>query len=196
MKPMLLLCGLLALSTPTQAKDKAGDDAGLKNAVILMIRHGEKPDKGAELSKAGQKRAKAYVKYFESFTVNSTPLKLDGLFATADTKTSHRPRLTIEPLSKALGLEIDARFQDTQNKELAEAIRKQPAGKHFLICWHHEVMPKLVSALGADPATLFPGGKWPDDVYGWVIQLRYGPDGRLIEAKRINENLMPGDSDK
>ena len=191
-----LLCGLLISSTTVFAEDPVDNSAGLKNAVILIIRHAEKPDSGYELSPAGQERAKAYVNYFKNFTVDSQLLTLDYLFATADSKGSHRPRLTIEPFSKASGLAIDTRFADKQFQDLAKEIRSKPHGKHILICWHHQPIPELVRALGADPDRLFPDGKWPDDVFNWVIELRYGPDGRLLEAKRINENLMPGDSDK
>jgi hypothetical protein len=53
-----------------------------------------------------------------------------------------------------------------------------------------------LGALGADPKQVIPNGKWPQEVFGWVIQLRYDADGRLAEAKRINENLMPDDSVK
>ncbi len=67
----VLLCGLLALPMPILAKDKEKADAGLKNAVVLIIRHAEKPDKGEDLSKAGKKRAEAYVKYFENYAVDS-----------------------------------------------------------------------------------------------------------------------------
>ena len=33
-------------------------------------------------------------------------------------------------------------------------------------------------------------------VFGWVIELRYDANGRLAETRRINENLLPDDSDK
>ena len=196
MKLMLSACGLLALSMPILANAQVGGDTGLKNATVLVIRHAEKPDKGDGLSKAGKERAKAYVHYFESFTVDSQPLKVDYLFAAADSKESHRPRLTLEPFSKAIGLKIDARFQETQNQQLVAAIQKKPSGKQILICWHHEEIPQLLSALGADSHTVLGAKKWPDDVFNWVIQLRYDSDGHVSEAKRINENLMPGDSGK
>jgi hypothetical protein len=193
---MLFLCGLLALSTPILAQDQAGAGEGLKNAVVLIIRHGEKPDKGDGLSKAGHERAKAYVKYFENYTVDSQPLKVDYLFAAADSKDSHRPRLTLEPFSKAVGLSIDAQFPETQNQQLVAAIQKQPSGKATLICWHHDQIPQLARAFGANQNSLFRGGKWPDEVYDWVIQLRYNSDGHLMEAKRITEMLKPRDSGK
>jgi hypothetical protein len=65
-----------------------------------------------------------------------------------------------------------------------------------LICWHHGTIPQLLRALGADPKRLLPNGKWPDDVFGWLIQLRYDENGHLFESKRINENLSSDDSGK
>lgn len=72
----------------------------------------------------------------------------------------------------------------------------RPAGRHYLISWHHGAIPQLVTALGAAISTLFPKkNQWPNDVYDGVIQLRYDSEGRLLEAKRIGENLMPVDAD-
>ena len=69
-------------------------------------------------------------------------------------------------------------------------------GHVILIAWHQGNIPELVEALGADSNKIFPKGNWQDDVYGWVIQLRYDADGKLIDAKRINEKLMPDDDNK
>ena len=189
-----LLCGLLALSMPVIAKAQGGAGSGLENAVILVIRHAEKANKGDDLSKAGKQRAKAYVDYFKNFTVDSKPLQVDYLFSTADSKASRRTRMTLEPFSKAIGLTIDSRFQYTDIQGLVGAIQTKPPGKQYLICWHHGEIPQLVNALGADSKALFRNGKWPDDVYDWLIQLRYDANGHVMEAKRIDENLMPGDS--
>jgi hypothetical protein len=195
-----ILCGLLLVSSPVAMAQAQlhQESVGLKNAVILIIRHAEKPDTGNGLSPAGKRRAQAYISYFKNFTVDSKPLKLDRLFSTADSKESHRPRLTLEPLGKALRLRVDSKLKDTQTQELANAIRSGPSGKHILICWHHGEIPRLVWALGADPVKLLPQSQWPTDVFGWMLQLRYDENGRLIpdETKRINENLMPGDSEK
>lgn len=188
-KRTLLCCALLALSAPVFAKKDGESRAGMKNAVILVIRHAEKPDKGDDLSPAGQARAQAYVDYFRNFTVEAKPLKLDYLYAAADSRHSERSNQTVQPLSKALGLGIDAQFDETKFQKLAEAIRRKPPGGQYLICWHHGEIPRLVNALGAKPGALFPRGKWPDDVFGWVVQLRYDSRGHLIDAKRIDENL-------
>src|SRR5437870_2950563 len=109
MKLTPLSCALLAWALVTSACAKPahqGKTSGLCDATILIIRHAEKPDSGPGLTPAGHERAEAYVQYFKTFTLDSKPLKLDALFAAADSEKSHRPRLTLEPLSKALGLKI------------------------------------------------------------------------------------------
>jgi len=192
MKLNLLFCELLAVAIPSVIFAKPpheGKSDTLKNAVILVIRHAEKPAQGPELTAAGKARAKAYVDYFKDFTIDGQPLKLDYLIAAADSKASHRSRLTIEPTSKSLGLTIDSRFEESQFQKLADEIRAKPLGKQILICWHHGEIPKLIQALGADPSQVIPKSNWPDSVYDWVIQLRYDADGRLLDAKRIEENF-------
>jgi hypothetical protein len=174
----------------------APNPSPLQDAVILIIRHAEKPPSGPELTPAGVQRAEAYVNYFKNFPLDSQPLKLDSLIATADSKGSRRPRLTLTPLSQALKIPLDTRFKDKDYQGLADELRSTPHGKHILICWHHGAIPNLVRALGADPASLIPDGEWPPSVFGWLIELRYDHDGRLMagECKRINEHLMPDDA--
>jgi hypothetical protein len=195
MKIRSLLVTLLAISvsTPLLAKPEKGGD-GLKDAVVLIIRHAEKPETGFELAPAGVERANKYPGYFKNFTVDETPLKLDALFATEDSKGSHRPRLTIEPLAHSLGMTIDTQFKADECEQIAAELRTKRHGSAILICWHHGEIPKLVQALGADPAQVIPGSTWPGEVFGWVIQLRYDKEGNLKDATRINENLMPDDA--
>ena len=188
-----LFSAVLFASTLTLPADS---ESGPKDAVVLIIRHGEKPDTGRDLSPAGQERAEAYKDYFQKFTVDSKPLTPDVIFAAKDTNGSRRPRQTVEPFAKAAQLPIDTRFSSNQSAELAAALRATDQGKRILISWHHTDIPDLLRALGAKPKSLLPGGKWPDAVFGWVILLSYDQDGRLIPAstRRINEHLMPDDS--
>jgi hypothetical protein len=187
----------LSLSGPSFAKPAAAEDTTIKdfrapnNATILIIRHAEKPTQGFELSPAGQQRAVAYVGYFKNFTVDSKPLSLDAIYATADSKQSHRPRLTVEPLAAALKLKLRDQFKDRDVDKLAADIASKQHEKQILVCWHHGEIPALLRSLGADPATLLPNGLWPTDQFGWVLQLRYDHDGKLIpgETVRIDENL-------
>ena len=174
----------------------ANSQDGPKDAVVLIIRHAEKPDSGRDLSPSGQQRADAYRGYFENFTVDSKPMRPDAVYAAKDSKESQRPRLTVEPFAKAANLRIDTHFTINQSDKLAAALRAKEKGKRILISWHHSDIPALIRALGAKPKSLLPDGKWPDPVFDWVIVLSYDQEGHLIPAstKRINEHLMPGDS--
>jgi hypothetical protein len=179
-----------ALTLVARAQD------GPKDSVVLIIRHAEDGATGPGLTPSGQKRAEAYKNYFLNFTFDSKRLEPAVIFAAKDSKKSHRPHLTVEPFAKAANLKIDTRFGNNQSTELAADLRANHQGKVILICWRHPYVPALLRALGAKPEDLLPRGKWPGAVYDWVIVLSYDHDGNLIPAgtKRINEHLMPGDS--
>jgi hypothetical protein len=164
---------------------------GLKDAVVLVIRHAEKTANGRDLSPEGLRHAEAYIQYFAGFRVDSQPLKLESLFAAADGKNSQRCRQTLEPLSRALHLPIDAQFKDKALEELASELKSKPHGRAILICWHHGKIPDLIQALGADPAKLLPGGKWPSEEFSWVIELHYDHEGRLLpdQCRRVEQHL-------
>lgn len=190
---LLLLAGMLLFTA--SSKPHPGRDIPLQDTTILIIRHAEKPDFGPELSPQGKLRAEAYVDYFTHFKVGSEPLRLEYLAAAADSKQSHRSRLTLKPLSKALHLPINLRYEDKEFHELASELRTKDHGKSILICWHRGLIPDLVQALGGDPLLLLPRGVWPVDQFSWVLQLRYDHQGRLIpeETKRFQQHLLPAD---
>ena len=188
----VFLAAVLAVAAPAEAKhhhhhDNAG--SGLANVTLIVVRHAEKPtsDDDPGLSPAGQARAQAYASYFRHFSVDGAPVQIDTLIASADSAKSARPRLTLEPLSRATGIPIQQPFADKQVKDAAQWIEMGQTKGTALIAWHHGKLAKLLEKLGAEPATLLPGGEWPENVYDWAIVLRYGPDGHLSEAKRIVE---------
>ena len=157
---------------------------------MLIIRHAEEPDHGDGLSPVGETHAENYVHYFENYSVNgTTPIELTALFAAANSSSSHRPVLTLTPLSVATGLPIDSQYKDDDYDKLADALTSTNHGRCILVCWHHGNIPGLVSNLGGDPDELLPGGKWPSDQYGWVIQLRYDKQGLLKSSKLVVEGL-------
>lgn len=160
---------------------------GLANATVLVVRHAEKPATGRGLSPTGEQRAQAYVGCFEKF-------HLDCLIAGADSPNSMRPRLTLEPLAAALKLKIDSRFSTKDVPGVVKYLRTEPHGRNVLICWRHGELPDLLRALGADPAHMIGSDTWPEDTFCWLITLRYDADGKLIESKRTNEQLLPGDA--
>jgi hypothetical protein len=177
------------------------DEIMPKNANILLVRHGEKPQSGTGLAPAGQARAQAYVAYFQNYAIGGTPIKLQYIFATADSDASHRPRLTVEPLAKALGLDINDKHADKDYATVADHLLSHGKydGSDVLVCWHHGEILDLAAALGASAGTLPPASnwpaKWPGDVFGWLLQLRYDAGGTLIPAQTLclSQQLMYDD---
>ena len=166
--------------TPGAWAETAVKSAALSNATVFIIRHAEKPEEGRGLTAAGEKRAEAYVHYFAGLRVGKEPLKFEHLFAAADSKNSERPRLTIEPLSRALKLPIDQRFEAEDFARLAKDMRTQDHGRSMLICWHHGAIPGLLDELGVEPSRVLPDGEWPDKVFNWILVLRFNANGKLM----------------
>jgi hypothetical protein len=176
-----------------------------KNTNILMIRHGEKPSSGTGLTLSGQERAYAYIVYFQNYILqsgpNTDPVKLNYLFASADSSSSDRPDLTITPLSAAIMVPVDATYKDADYKKLAGEIlnNSQYDQSNILICWHHQEILNLATALHVD-ATKLPSGnkwpsKWPGEEYGWLLQICYDSNGNIINSQTlcINQKLMYDD---
>ena len=184
-----VICGS-ALSVVADAQD------GPKNSVVLIIRHAEDAGTGHGLSARGAERAEAYKNYFQNFMIDSKRREPNDILVAADSKQSHRPRLTVTPFAKAAKLPIDSRFGNKQPADLAAELRANHQGKVILVCWHHGQIPAVLRALGVAPETLVPGGKWPKDVFDWVIMVSFDENGRLTPegTKRISEHLLKGDS--
>nr|WP_232324057.1 flagellar basal body-associated protein FliL [Pseudomonas fluorescens] len=169
--------------------------SGLRNTTVLIIRHAEKPDAGSLLNARGEQRAAAYVDYFN-------PLKLDGqtltpqrLIAAGDTPESSRSRLTLTPLSERLKLPIEQPYINGDLHQLVGLLRKSNQAPTVLIAWHHGHINKLIKAFGGDATALMGQEKWPDDVFDWLIVLRFDENGRLIPSRshKVQEHLLPGD---
>jgi hypothetical protein len=153
---------------------------------ILLFRHAEKPDddKSVELSLRGRIRAAALALHLpHRFGVPT------HLIATKATRESDRPTLTLQPLSEALGLPIDTRFDNMAYEELARVLVEDPgyrAGNVF-ICWHHGTIPELAEALGVQGVP----NDWDDDVFDRIWVFEGFP--RAVALTRVHQKLLFGD---
>ncbi len=185
---LAILCLATAICSPVSGKDNPSAP-GLARTTVLLIRHAEKPDDGTGLAPAGVARANTYVRYFTNYRINGATIKLTALFAAANSSSSHREYLTLLPLSQATGLTINTPYKDDDYAKLADLLQSTDHGRDVLVCWHEGKLPDLIRALGGDARELLPDGDWPEDQYGWVIQLRYDKHGRLKDAQRIVEGF-------
>ena len=124
-----LLAGLLALAVGLGAQD----------TTVVLLRHGERQsllDSNSLLSEAGLRRAQNLVPLLESF-------RPSVLYAS----DLERTQQTLAPVAAKLGLKPLIRPKGGSEALAAEILRDQ-RGKTVLVCWHHDLMAKVVRALG------------------------------------------------
>lgn len=187
----IALLVIASLSTSLHAEtpaDRTSAQDHLAGNTVLIVRHAEKPPLGRELTPTGQARANAYIHYFEPFHDGVLNLRINALYAGADSADSIRPRLTLEPLSHASGLPLDSSVSTKDPDALVALLRTSAHGNHPLVAWRHGSIPALLTAFGASP-DLIPGGKWPNDVYDWVIVLNFDASGHLHSSRLVHETL-------
>jgi hypothetical protein len=177
---LLILMAVPAVRPNAAAHASISSGAGLANATVLIIRHAEKPANGPGLSPAGEARAKAYAGYFRRLKLDGAPVRINALIATADSDESRRERLTLEPMSRITGLPIQQPFENRAIKGLVNWLDHGPPQRDILLAWHHGKVPQLLAELGVDPSTILPGGRWPSDVYNWLVMLRFDRNGAVM----------------
>jgi broad specificity phosphatase PhoE len=188
---------LLGPAALAAQKHRKADTPESYPAHVLIMRHAEKPpepSRSVDLAPAGVARAKALSQLFTASARRPDPLpKPDFIFATHDTKHSHRPSETAAALGAALGLTVDTRFGDEDVKPLAREVfgHHKYAGKTVLIVWHQGTIPDLAKALGATDAPK----SWKDSVFDRVWEISYGKDGKVTFQDRPQQ-LLSGDSSK
>ncbi|PCR98296.1 flagellar basal body-associated protein FliL [Pseudomonas fluorescens] len=170
--------------------------SGLRNATVLIIRHAEKPTEGTVLNARGEQRAQAYVDYFNPLKLDGQTLTPERLIAAGDSPVSSRSRLTLTPLAERLGLSVEQPYINNDAHELVKLLRKSNQAPTILIAWHHGHINHLIQAFGGDSTALMGQKKWPDEVYDWLIVLRFDEEGHLIKARsrKVQEHLLPGDA--
>jgi hypothetical protein len=161
--------------------------AEAKPAKVMIMRHGEKPEKGDDLTQKGQERAWALVPFF---TCDSLYGKPDAIFAQepTDEHRSRRPVQTVTPLANALKVDI----KKFGHSDFAKMVRQimtdsQYDGQMVLICWEHHAIPDVAAEFGIKNAPV-----WPDNIFDrlWIITF---PDSKP-QLKIAPEKLLYGDA--
>jgi phosphohistidine phosphatase SixA len=136
---------------------------------VLVMRHAEKlaDPLDPNLSPAGSIRAQKLVTYVPQEFGNP-----DFIFAKAISKHSARPYQTVQPLSEAINVAIDATFADQDYGALASTILSsaQYANKKVLVCWHHGNIPPLMQALGCTGGYPDP---WDPAVFNLILNVTF-----------------------
>jgi len=168
----------------------AAEPPATRPAHIILIRHAEKPANPDDphLTPDGVTRARQLVPFI---TTDAAMTRLGlpvAVFATRTRKHGggQRTQETVAPLARALKLPVQTPFASTEYAALAHQILTTPAfaGKTVLICWNHEEIPQLASALGVTPQP----PRWKGSVFDRVYVISY-QDGRTeLTTSRYGAN--------
>ncbi len=145
---------------------------------IVIIRHGEKPTEGDNLSAEGFERALALPKVLNQVMPRPPHFTYVPCIGTdKDTTTRVRMMQTVLPYAVQHNLTINSDYAPDEVKGLARQLRRHRGT--VLLVWEHHNIVKIAAALGiAEPL------EWPDEDYDsiWTITFQEGkPRGK---AKR------------
>ena len=111
-----------------------------------------------------------------------------------DKTQGHRTYQTIQGLSARLGVLINSPFAEGQESALASAVVADYAGV-VLICWEHQHIPAIATALPTVSGTQIPAA-WPGDRFDviWSFTLQPGASPTEYVFSQIPQQLLAGDT--
>ena len=154
---------------------------------VVIIRHGEKPDSGLNLSCKGYNRSLALPNFIVSQFGVPTYIYVPNIRIGKSTN-SVRMYQTVVPLVVKYGLVVNSRHAETDSTGIvADILRKKGT---VLIVWDSKNIPPLTRNLGVKKKDL----KWVTNDFDtiWVIDYRKNKKGKLVaELSIAAEGLDP-----
>lgn len=182
---LVTMTACLVAALATMGSAVAADNVAQE--TIVMVRHGEKPEKGlGQLNCQGLNRALALPKVLlEKFGMPTAIYASNPGAKKKDFGIEYayiRPLATIEPLAIRVGLPVNTDWRFDQVEHLQKALTA-PALKNatVFVAWEHHLLVKaakeLMTGLGGD-AKAVPG--WPGEDFDsiYVIRIREDADGQ------------------
>ena len=179
--------------------------AAVPATLVMLIRHGEKPDgtdPGVDaqgkpddnsLTATGWERANRLVDLFDPASGTPKPgLAVPRAIYAAgktDDGSGQRPRETVTPLAARLGLTLNTDYGAGQEKKLVDEAITQPGPT--LISWQHGGIPDIAKAFPSVRPK--PPSDWPDDRFDVVWTFTRTADGWRFA--QVPEMVLPQDQD-
>jgi len=133
--------------------------------LTMVIRHGEKlSDSNPYLSPRGQSRAYCLVNVFGNNGTYATPQKIYAQSPT-EKKQSTRPKDTVIPFAKIIGLDVDISYTSGQIKKLVKNIMNT-SEEIVLVSWSSDNIPEIAEKFGINNPP-----KWDSNTFDeiWMI---------------------------
>jgi broad specificity phosphatase PhoE len=173
------------------------------HSLIMIIRHGEKPDgsnPGVDstgnrdknsLTGVGWNRAHRLVDLFAPTQGSPRPglARPTAIYAAgaSDNGDGERTRETVQPLAHGLGIPVNTDYGKGDERTLVADVTARPGTT--LISWQHGEIPAIVAAFPS--VTPAPPAQWPDDRFDVVWTLTKTADG--WHFAQVPELLLPQD---
>ena len=207
---VLAACGAGSGSTPAAppvatASGSAAAGTAPVGTVVMVIRHGEKPDGGdpgvdaqgrkddSSLTAAGWQRANLLADLLDPASGGVRPglARPMAIFAAGanDDGEGKRPRETVAPLARRLGVTQNNDYGKGDEEALVERVIAGPGPA--LICWQHGELPAIAAAF--PDVTPTPPGDWPNDRFDVIWTFTRTADGWHFAQQP--ELLLPHDQD-
>lgn len=179
-----IACLFIILSGCSSTSFAQSDSSQTPDLKIVFIRHGEKPEKGSNLTCKGLNRS----------------LMLPGLikkkFGVPDfvyvpslkvgEKTTHaRMFETVAPLAEQYNLDINSKFDEDDSTGIAHNIMQKKGT--VLVIWEHRAISTIIHALGVQYNTV-----WANGDYDSIIIITFTNGKAVISTDK--EGLNPSEN--
>ncbi len=159
-------------------------------SAVILIRHGEKPLSGPELSPRGWERAKALPQIFSrpEFSKYGLPVCLIGM-TNKKVDGSIRSLQTLHYLSEQFRVRLNDSFNRDDDQQMVRYVMKSSEchGGLVVIAWEHNVLEDIATEFGVTPKP-----KWPGVIFDRIWLLEFS--NSAVQFKNLPQNLLPGDS--
>jgi 2,3-bisphosphoglycerate-dependent phosphoglycerate mutase len=155
-----------------------GAGLGAQETIVVLLRHAERQslfDGDSPLSEAGLRRAQSLVPVLERF-------KPAALFSS----DLNRTQQTLAPVAARLKLTLLVRAKGGSEALAAEILRDH-RGRTVIVCWHHDLMKKLVRGLGVKGAVPY----WSLGTYDRLWIVRVAAKGEPTLEERLQNLSAP-----
>jgi hypothetical protein len=147
---------------------------------VIIIRHGEKPDQGDNLSCQGFNRSLELPDVLNKKFGTPDYIFVPSINTGKKTSTA-RMYQTIVPFAVKYNLNIDTKYDVEDAKGLAEDILKRNGS--VLVVWEHKHIDNILKALGVQSPD-----KWTDDDFDsiWIVSFDSGKPVVTKDKEGIN----------
>ena len=169
-----------AFLTGCNDKHSSDKNSPSNNLEVVIIRHGEKPKNGDNLSCQGQNRALQLAAVLHAKFNIPNELYVPALKSDDATKHS-RMFQTISPFAIKYNLTINSKYSADDTDKIAKNVFKKDS--MVLMVWEHTAIQDLATALGVSGAP-----QWADKDFDgiWTINYRDGKASLSIDKEGIN----------